>query len=291
MISQNIQNNHSNNLAQTQQVPNATHSTQAWSDFSMTGYNEFKKRTWASLKTENPELEFKDCNSLIAEKWQKLKEENNITRKPSVKKRRHDEASLDGSLIGLANFNRPPSSLGGKSVGGKSMPRSSKSIAGFSKQKPFCDLCRKDFSSMHNYNTHMKSKPHLKMVQLSQNPLNLMKSQNVIQNNGLQQNNNSLQNFMPINSAHNYDMVLSPTMSAAMKGLHVDSISRRGSSIHPSVTTSGIHHSNQIYPKTENMFTPISVITSNNENKDEMSSGTKESDRKFQLSDNYKKFR
>merc|ERR1712130_959016 len=36
------------------------------------------------------------------------------------------------------------------------------------------------------------------------------------------------------------------------------------------------------------MFNPVSVATSNNENnRDEMSSGTKESDRKFQLSDNY----
>ena len=241
----------------------------------MNGYNEFKRLHWAHLKQKNPDLDFTDYNSMIAEEWSRLKEINKIiTKKPSFKKRKHDEASLDGSLIGLAGLPRPPSSLGSRSLASKSGIRSaaSRSITGKSvvnfTPKPFCEICNKEFSSGHNYNTHINSKPHLKMMQQLQklqSPVATIQSQN-----------------------HLESMVLSPTMPTSLQAMHLSSVhSRRGSSIHPSVTTSGIHHSNQIIPKSEKYEPLIFGTNSLHDNRDEMSSGTKESDRKFELSDHY----
>ena len=129
--------------------------------------------------------------------------------------------SLDGSLIGLAGLQpRPPSSIGTNRGGGIGHP-----------PKPSCQICQREFSTMHNYNTHMKSKPHIKRVQ------ELTASQNA-------ENLSSTDVFSP--------------MTSSMQALHVDSTqtSRKGSikaldttsfhslqasSIHlPSVTTRGV---------------------------------------------------
>lgn len=319
---------------QNQQILQSPNHIENWADFTMPGYNEYKKHYWAFLKDNNPSLVFKECNHLIVEEWRRLKEKNGIlvSKKPSIKKRKHEDgSSLDGSVTSL---NRPASSLenrslagmgsksmtgslpggkitgkcksvAGKSVagshiGGKSIKSTSKSISGHSRHTPRCDICRKEFKTLHNYNTHMISKPHKMMIKQLKNSAVLAGSQTTDYSHHplMHSSMNSNLSFTHLQqNSNSADMVLSPGMSAAMNALHVGSSkngdSRRGSSVQPSATTSGIHGLSgpngwEVHPKLERDFNPVSIVTSIQDTGEGMSSGTKESDnRRFELSDNY----